>query len=89
MEQPPERGDYFRTLASFFNLDSKRDEGKLHARNELVSRLGQRPWVVSDHPRIAAWLVANEKPLALIAEASRRPTYFNPIIPKGTGNATA
>src|SRR4029077_10871834 len=37
------------------------------------------PWTANDYPHIAGWLEANEKPLALVIEASQRPEYFNPL----------
>src|SRR5262245_54385137 len=39
----------------------------------------QYPWSATDHPGIAKWLNANEKPLALIAEGVKRSDYFSPI----------
>ena len=33
-------------------------------------------------PHIAAWLAANEKPLAVAVEASKRPEYYNPLVAK-------
>ena len=44
--------------------------------------LSKRPWTAKDYPHVAAWLKANDKPLALIVEASRRPVYFNPLVPR-------
>jgi hypothetical protein len=38
------------------------------------------PWKAEDEPDLAAWLKLNEKPLAIVAEASRRPTYYNPLV---------
>ena len=51
-----------------------------------------RLWTAADHPRIAAWLKFNEKPLALASAASRRSRYYAPLIvdsqkKKPTGNA--
>ena len=40
----------------------------------------KRPWAAKDHPPIAAWLEANETPLALVVEATRRPDYYNPLV---------
>src|SRR5262249_23084510 len=33
-----------------------------------------------DYPRIAAWLKLNEKPLAIVIEATKRPEYYNPLV---------
>ena len=84
IDEPPERGDYFIDLHSFLKEDSKLDQSKWDATQNLVSRFGQQPWMAKDHPRIAEWLAANEKPLAVVIEATRRPAYFNPIAPKRT-----
>jgi len=41
------------------------------------------PWSSKDYPVLAEWLTGNEKPMSLLAEASRRPRWFNPLIPEG------
>jgi len=46
----------------------------------------QRPWVAKDYPYIAAWLKANEKPLAVILEATGRPDYHNPMVSNKSGD---
>jgi hypothetical protein len=44
------------------------------------SRAVQRPWAARDYPHLAAWVKANEKPLAVLVEATHRPDYFNPLV---------
>src|SRR5439155_11112141 len=44
-----------------------------------------RPWRAKDYPHVAAWLMANEKSLAVALEAARRPEYFNPLIAPRSG----
>ena len=39
-----------------------------------------RPWSKQEFPVLAAWLDANEKPLALLVEASRRPRRYDPLV---------
>jgi len=41
----------------------------------------QRPWTSDDYPHLASWLKANEKPLAQVVEAGKRPKYFMPLVP--------
>ena len=41
--------------------------------DERVSRTRLWPWKAKDEPEIAEWLRRNEKPLAIMIEASRRP----------------
>jgi hypothetical protein len=47
-----------------------------------------RPSAV-EHPHLAAWLKANDKPLAIAIEAGKRPRYFNPLVSKKTENGAA
>jgi hypothetical protein len=60
----PETGDYFQKRANDL---------------EDLEPLMQQPWQASAHPRVAAWIAANEKPLAKIAEAAKRQRYFMPF----------
>ncbi len=39
-----------------------------------------RPWSAEEFPELAGWLKANEAPLTLAIEASKRPRYFFPLI---------
>lgn len=48
----------------------------------LSTHAGKWPWKAEDHPEIADWLRRNEKPLAVAAEAGKRPAYFNPMVDK-------
>ena len=41
----------------------------------------KRPWSRQEFPFIVAWLAANEKPLSILIEASKRPRFFDPIVP--------
>jgi hypothetical protein len=42
----------------------------------------KRPWSKKEFPLLAGWLAANEKPLALLVVASKRPRRFDPLIPE-------
>jgi hypothetical protein len=79
INEPPERGDYLLSLGNYLKDHAKLDQAGWNAIFEQQTRAGQRPWVEKDSPHIAAWLKANEKPLALVVEASKRPEYFNPL----------
>jgi RNA polymerase sigma factor (sigma-70 family) len=80
ISEPSKDGDYFVDLKEFmknrFNIEGE-EYGKIL---EQSSRAWDRPWSAKDSPHVAAWLEANEKPLAIVTEASRRPEYFNPVI---------
>ena len=87
IEDLPDKGDYFvnlddylaeaapqsRAAAALQDMDS--DE-----RWDMLETLCKTPWSAADHPAIAAWLKANEKPLSLIIEASKRPRYYLPRV---------
>src|SRR5262249_1923079 len=51
---------------------------------EELTRSTQRPWTPKQYPDIAAWLKANQKPLALVLKASQRTHYFSPLVPGKT-----
>jgi RNA polymerase sigma factor (sigma-70 family) len=90
MPTPPEAGDYFVGLEEYvrdrLGLPAGAAAMGFWAEHDEAMR---QPWTAKDHPRLAAWLKANEKPLALVAEAVERPDYFWPLVaprtPKGFG----
>ena len=44
-----------------------------------------RPWQADEFPLVAGWLAANEQPLDLVVEASKRPRWYNPLISEADG----
>ncbi len=83
---PPERGDYFVNSTTFFKARLKVDRAddgvkKLYEQEEAAHL---RPWKADEFPAVADWLAANDKPLAVVAEAARRPVYFSPVAPHMT-----
>ena len=38
----------------------------------------EHPWTSQQMPPLAEWVEANQEPLDLIVEASRRPRYYSP-----------
>jgi hypothetical protein len=80
MEKPPRGGAYFIDLAAFLLEQRKVEPGQLETFFDQEYRATQQPWTAKDYPHLAAWLQANERPLALVVEAMRRPEYFNPLV---------
>lgn len=76
---PPKEGDYFVGSGTYFRDKLGLSGEKLEAVYDFQGRANQRPWAPQDCPPLAEWLKANEKPLALAAEAVKRPEYFNPL----------
>jgi hypothetical protein len=83
----PEQGDYFIPLRRYLREQGKPELVRdVNAIYEELSDCSQRLWKASEHEKIAEWLNANEKPLALVLEASKRSHYFSPWTPKRTEN---
>jgi hypothetical protein len=91
MQPPPEKGEYF--IAFYQYLQRLREDKdprapKLAADGwdpvyDQLSEAMKRPWSAAEFPVMEAWLAANEKPLALIAKASRRTRRFDPLVSEG------
>ena len=79
--QIPEQGDYFLTLQQFLEKDGQANEDTINAFGKKISPLYQRAWTAKEHPEIYDWLKANEKPLALLVEATKRTHYYSPLLP--------
>jgi hypothetical protein len=78
---PPESGNYFAKLHAFVRNELKLDNESLTRIEDNLIEARTRPWDGGDFPELAQWLQANEKPLALVIEASKRPQYYNPVLP--------
>jgi hypothetical protein len=85
IEEPPERGEYFVSMSQYAKDRLKLESGEqIIAIEDKQTRASKRPWTAKDLPEIAGWLKANEKPLALVVEATKRPDYFNPLVTRKT-----
>ena len=80
IQAPPKEGNYFigihRFLIDRLQLDRSEFEGVYHQMHWAA----KRPWAAKDYPLIGVWLKENEKPLAVVREATKRPDYYNPLI---------
>jgi hypothetical protein len=82
--QPPEQGDYFVPLARYVKETLNLPPGPAaDAVFEQLTRATRRPWAAKDSPALDGWLTANEKPLAVAVEATKRTHYFSPLVSKG------
>ena len=84
MTPPPETGDYFVDYDTFVQRDMPAGTADPNAYTEAATKeLEQaiaQPWSAQEFPRLAKWLTANEKPLTLLVEASKRPRRYDPIL---------
>lgn len=78
---PPETGNYFVKLSDYVQKQLKLDHEDSNRIDNQFAEARIRPWNASTYPEIAEWILANEKPLALVIEASKRPKYYNPLLP--------
>lgn len=79
IDEPPEGGDYFIDVTRYAKEVLQIDPDDLMIVWNRQSWAIKRPWAERDYADIAAWLKANERPLALVHEAVKRPHYFNPL----------
>jgi hypothetical protein len=78
IEASPAKGEYYVQHSKYFQTEMTDQDRK--AFYELEGRLTRRPWKSTDAPKHAERLSVIEKPLAVVAEASKRQGYFYPII---------
>jgi hypothetical protein len=78
--EPPPGGSYFVGLHQYARDHLKLDQERLGELYDQQGRAAVRPWAAKDYPHVAAWLRTNERPLALVVAATRRPDYFNPLV---------
>lgn len=87
---PADKGDYFVPFARFarhqYETEGRGDvsiEEQTRREEEIEDQLYSattRAWAAEKFPLVAAWLQANEKPLALLIEATRRSRRFDPLM---------
>ena len=84
MQAPPEKGDYYVDFSSYVKRELKiQGKERIEQLENHLNRAGKRPWSANEHPQVAAWLKANENPLAIIIEATKRTHYFSPSTSSG------
>jgi hypothetical protein len=84
IEEPPNDGEYFQRLSANLKGFAKLDPIDNSTLYDQLTWAGRRPWSAKDYPHIATWLKLNEKPLAIVFEASKRTEYFNPLVTRRT-----
>ena len=87
---PSKEGDYFVSLEQYARKKCETDDStevatKNQARQveEIELQLDAattRPWTKNEFPVLADWLEANEKPLALVIQATHRSHRYDPLV---------
>jgi acetyl esterase/lipase len=84
----PEKGDYFITFYDYVQrLKDAKDPRVPESTTDRpdpawdqLTEASKRPWSKQEYPLLAGWLAANEKPLARLVEASKRPRRYDPLL---------
>lgn len=78
---PAEKGDYFLSDDRFLRKQGGENlDQRMRKMLEDMEMACERPWSAEKYPDIAAWLKANEKPLAVATQASKRTHYYYPLV---------
>jgi hypothetical protein len=86
---PNDKGAYFVDYYKYVKEhtpDAMKDRFDAYGRwhipldSQEFMRALQRPWAKEECPLIAKWLAMNERALALLAEASKRPRFYFPLV---------
>ena len=80
---PPGQGDYFVRFLYHIQRNGDLSDSQLDKLAEQLLIAGRRPWSRDQFPEIASWLVANEKPLAIVTEGAKRQEFFSPLVSSG------
>jgi hypothetical protein len=78
--EPPADGSYFIGIGRYVKDVLQIDPNDFQIVFDQQGRAQSRPWTAKDYPDVAAWVKANEKPLALVLEATKRSRYYNPLV---------
>lgn len=88
----PEKGAYFVAIDDYVKLHEAElrsngvERSRPNGRHPIWSDFEvavKRPWTKDEFRLLADWLAANEKPLNLIVEASKRARRYDPMISEG------
>jgi len=84
--EPPKQGAYFVGLNEYAREHLKIDPNQFPTIWDDQTQASKWPWAAKDYPHIAGWLKANEHPLAVVIEATKRPEYYSPLVaPRAEG----
>jgi hypothetical protein len=85
MQPLPPSGNYFISLRQHTMSGGP---AAVNAVSDALNKCAARPWTANENPTLNSWLQANEKPMALVAEAATRTHYYNPLIPERDGKGS-
>ncbi len=82
VEAPPADGKYFSDISRYVRKHIRLlPEKRMEEIFDQQDRASARPWTAKQYPIVAGWLKENDAALDLVVEATRRPKYYNPLVP--------
>ncbi len=92
---PPEPGEYMVPWHTFVKgkAGAKPEDAMppgidMEHENARQARAIKWPWAAADEPGLAEWVKKNARPLAAFTQASTRPAYYNPLVPRRNPDGT-
>jgi len=85
----PEKGDYLVPFDQYARAaregqnsppGDNQSEKDAEEDDKQFDRAQERPWSKEECPLVAKWLEANENPLKLVVEATKRPRFYSPLM---------
>jgi hypothetical protein len=86
MDELPAKGEYFYGLDQHLKDNLHLPPNEFDTVYDQQSKATKRPWAIQDYPHVGAWLIGNEKALAIVVEATTRPHYFLPRVTRRDAN---
>lgn len=86
--EPPQQGSYFLSMSKFSKqIAGQNSRAYTDDLNKQHEKGSQTPWSPAELPKLAAWLEFNKDPLQSILEATRRSSYYFPMIASADGGS--
>ncbi len=77
---PGAGAEYFVAFDDYYRRHYKAAIDQVLEMNERLGLAARTPWTAKDNAEIAAWIKSQEKQLAIVVEASKRPQFFCPSV---------
>ncbi|HSQ58442.1 MAG TPA: hypothetical protein VLM40_22165, partial [Gemmata sp.] len=82
IKEPPKEEGYFLKHEHYARERLKKiNQEELSSLKDDVTDATRRVWTAKQYPHVAGWLNTNESALAVVIDATKRPSYFNPLVP--------
>jgi hypothetical protein len=80
IESPPDKGQSFLGFSEYLKERLKVDAARVAKVENQMRQATRSAWIEKEYPEVAGWLKSNEKPLAVVVEATKLPEFFSPLV---------